>query len=236
MGTASRNEACAELRRRVLTLELEPGANLDETRIGEEYGLSRTPVRDILRQLAGEGYVRIVDNRGASVSSMNHKTLRDFFHAAPPIYAMVARLAVRNAEPRTLEALKAAQRAFRRAARAGRVGELVAHNERFHALLGEMADNQFLLPTLKRLLIDHSRIAQTFYQKRNAEKGDRLALAVRQHDEMIEAIEAGDEERVVEVTMAHWELSRSQAEIFVHADPLPVEEAAPPAAERRGRA
>ena len=68
-----------DLKRRILTLELEPGEDLDETRISQEYGLSRTPLRDIFRQLAGEGYLEIVGNRGASVSSMNHKVLRDFF-------------------------------------------------------------------------------------------------------------------------------------------------------------
>lgn len=223
MAITNRNEVYESLKRRILTLELAPGSNLDETRISEEYGISRTPLRDILRQLAGDGYVDIVGNRGASVSSMNHKMLRDFFRTAPAVYSMVARLAVQNVEPASLKALKAAQRAFTRAAKAHRVDELVAHNERFHAVIGEMADNQYLLPTLGRLLIDHSRIAQTFYQKRNAEKGDRLALAVRQHDQMIEALEAGDEERIVEVTLAHWELSRSQADIFVRTDPLELE-------------
>jgi len=220
MAIVNRKEVYADLKRRVLTLELPPGMNLDETRISEEYGISRTPLRDILRQLAGEGYVDIVDNRGASVSSMNHKMLRDFFRTAPAIYSMVARLAVQNAEPASLRELKKAQRSFAQAARAGRVDDLVSHNERFHALIGEMADNQYLLPMLRRLLIDHSRIAQTFYQKRNAERGDRLVRAVQQHDEMIGAIEQGDEERVVAVTLAHWELSRSQADIFVRTDPL----------------
>jgi len=223
MAIVNRNEVYADLKRRVLTLELPPGANLDETRISEEYGISRTPLRDILRELAGEGYVDIVGNRGASVSSMNHKMLRDFFRTAPAVYSMVARLAVQNAEPASLRELKSSQRSFARAARAARVDDLVTHNERFHALIGEMADNQYLRPTLQRLLIDHSRIAQTFYQKRNAERGDRLARAVRQHDQMIEAIEHGDEEGIVEVTLAHWELSRSQADIFVRADPLELD-------------
>ena len=223
MAIVNRSEVLDDLRRRVLTLELAPGENLDETRLSEEYGISRTPLRDILRQLAGEGHVRIVGNRGASVASMNHRMLGDFFRTAPAIYSMVARLAVQNATAAKVLELKRTQRAFAKAARANRVDELVATNERFHALLGEMADNQYLAPTLGRLLIDHSRIAHTFYQRRNAEKGDRLALAVVQHDEMIEAIEAGDEDRIVAVTLAHWELSRSQADIFVRDDPLEIE-------------
>lgn len=220
MAITNRNEVFDDLRRRILTLELAPGGNLEEGRLSEEYGISRTPLRDILRELAGEGYVKIVGNRGASVASMNHKMLRDFFRTAPAVYSMVARLAVQNATGVKVRELKDTQRAFAKSARANRVDALVAHNERFHAILGEMADNQYLRPALGRLLIDHSRIAHTFYQRHNAEKGDRLTRAVEQHDAMIEAIEAGDEDRIVEVTLAHWELSRSQADIFVRDDPL----------------
>ena len=47
------------LKRQILTLELEPDHDLDEVQLSEEYGISRTPVRDVLRRLAAEGYVEI---------------------------------------------------------------------------------------------------------------------------------------------------------------------------------
>jgi len=223
MAIGNRQEVYLTLKRRILTLDLEPGSNLDETTISSEFGISRTPLRDIFRQLAGEGYICIVGNRGASVSSMNHKTLRDFFQTAPLIYASISRLAVQNATPQQVADLKTAQDKFRQASITNNVDDLVFFNERFHSILGEMADNQFLMPSLQRLLIDHARIAQTFYQKTNAQKGDRLRLAVDQHDQMIAAIEAGDEEKIVAVTLDHWELSRSQADLFVRPDPLPLD-------------
>ena len=86
-----------DLRRRILTHELDPGSYLDEVEIGETYGISRPPVREVLRQLAGEGYVVLHENRGAQVAPMSHKTLRNFFIAAPMIYAAVARLAAHHA-------------------------------------------------------------------------------------------------------------------------------------------
>jgi len=223
MAIGNRQEVYLDLKRRILTLELEPGSNLDETTISSEFGISRTPLRDIFRQLAGEGYISIVGNRGASVSSMNHKTLRDFFQTAPLVYSSISRLAIQNATTAQIESLKIAQDKFRQASLTNSVTDLVFFNERFHYILGEMADNQFLMPSLQRLLIDHARIAQTFYQKTNAEKGDRLRLAVDQHDQMIAAIEAGDEDRIVAVTLDHWDLSRSQMDLFVRPDPLPVE-------------
>ncbi len=213
----------ADLKRRILTLELTPGHDLDEARIGAEYGLSRTPVREIFRQLAGEGYVDMRSNRGATVSSMSHKTLRDFFLTAPPIYAAVARLAVENARPGQLEELKAAQQSFVRAVAAGEPNDTVFANNRFHLVMGEMADNAYLAPSFQRLLIDHARIGQTFYRPRDAAMQERLATASAHHDGFIAAIEAGDAQRAVALAHAHWALSRDQLELFVRPDPLPFD-------------
>lgn len=103
------------LKRQILTLELAPDEDLDELKLSEEYGISRTPVRDVLRQLAVEGYVDIRENRGARVVPMNHSTLRDFFLVAPMIYEAIGRLAVQNCRPSQLEMLKACQERFRTA-------------------------------------------------------------------------------------------------------------------------
>lgn len=89
----------ADLKRRILTLRLRPGADLDEATLAAEYGLSRPPLREVLRQMAGEGYVVLRTNRGAQVSPMSYETLRTFFLVAPMIYAAVARLAALNARP-----------------------------------------------------------------------------------------------------------------------------------------
>ena len=93
----SKKTICVEdLRRRVLTQAFEPGDYLDETELSEAYGISRPPLREVLRQLAGEGYVVLHENRGAQVAPMTHKTLRNFFVAAPMIYAAVTRLAAEH--------------------------------------------------------------------------------------------------------------------------------------------
>ncbi len=209
-----------DLKRRILTLELEPGEALDETSLSAHYRISRTPLREILRALAGEGYVSIVNHRGASVSSMSHRVLRDFFLTAPMIYAAVGRLAAQNARPAQLDALRATQEDFRGAIDAGDSARMVYHNQRFHALMGEMADNPYLKPSYDRLLVDHARISQTFYRPRDPEMQRRNLAALDHHDAMIAAIAAGDSERVVELIVDHWELSRDLLDYFVKPDPL----------------
>ncbi|WP_282608522.1 GntR family transcriptional regulator [Pelagibius sp. Alg239-R121] len=212
-----------DLKHRILTLDLEPGANLDETRLGEEYALSRTPVRDILRQLAGEGYLIIEENRGAFVAPMSHKTLRDFFLTAPPVYASIAALAVDNWKPAQLAALKEAQEGFRKGIEASDVDQMAFYNNRFHLIMGEMADNQYLWPSLQRLLIDHARIGQTFYSPRNESLSERLSEACDHHDLFIAAIENRDRETARRLAFDHWELSRDSIEMFVRPDPLDMD-------------
>src|SRR6516165_12035864 len=103
------------LKQQILTLELQPDQDLDEVQLSEEYGISRTPVRDVLRRLAAEGYVEIRENRGARVIPMNHVTLRDFFLVAPLIYEAVGRLAAQNFRIGQMKELKACQERFRSA-------------------------------------------------------------------------------------------------------------------------
>ena len=74
-----------DLKRRILTMELDPDEALDEVAISERYGLSRTPVREVFRRLAGEGYIDIRENRGARVIPMNNSTLRNYFLVAPRV-------------------------------------------------------------------------------------------------------------------------------------------------------
>lgn len=215
-----------DLKKQILTLVLEPGTALDEASLSEHYQISRTPLREILRGLAGEGCVEIVNNRGAYVSSMGHKVLRDFFVTAPMIYSAIGRLAAQNAKAQQIEQIRDIQQKFRAAIGTGSSADMVYWNQCFHALMGEMADNPYLKPSYDRLLIDHARISQTFYRPRDQEMAARMYSALQHHDDMITAIEAGDRQAVVDLIVEHWELSRDLIEYFVKPDPLAFDLAA----------
>ncbi len=204
-----------DLKRQILTMELDPDQDLDETALGERYGLSRTPVREIFRRLQGEGYVDIRDNRGARVIPMNHQTLRHFFLVAPMIYAAVGRLAVQNFSLKQLDDLKDTQKRFRAASVSDDSLAMVLENNRFHEIIGEMSRNAYLQPSLGRLLIDHARIGHTFFRPANDEMRQRLQVAVEHHDAFIAAISGRDEAAVVSLVFEHWALSRESMEMFV---------------------
>ena len=73
-------EVAELLRQRIFRRELEPGSWIDELKLAEEYGISRTPLREALKVLAAEGLVTMKVRRGAYVTEVNDKDLRDVYH------------------------------------------------------------------------------------------------------------------------------------------------------------
>ncbi len=210
------------LRSAILTLELAPGSDLDEAQLSDQFGLSRTPLREVLRQLAGEGYAEIHANRGARVSELSYTKLREFFLAAPMVYGAILQLAASAATDAQIEQLRQVQDDFKQALRTGAGADRALANNRFHDLTGEMAHNIYLLPSFKRLLIDHARISMTFYRPQNDEMLKNLNTASQHHDAIIDAIAARDEVAAARLAEKHWNLSRNQIELFVIPSSLDV--------------
>ncbi|NEK17806.1 GntR family transcriptional regulator [Rhizobium leguminosarum] len=203
------------LRRRILTMELPPGAVLDEVALSEEFGLSRPPVRELMRQMAGEGYIELEANRAARVSSMSYQSLRDFFLLAPMIYITANKLAAENGTRGQLDVLKQMQQSFRKAVDNCDVEERVFYNDQFHRQIGEMAHNIYLVPSLRRLQIDHARIGKVFYKHPNTPRmQEELELATQQHDEMIDAIGKRNPDAAGELARLHLELSRRNMAMY----------------------
>lgn len=103
--------------------------------------MSRTPLREVLQRLAGEGFLVIKENRGAKVASMDINAMRTFFQTAPMIYASIGQLAAQSRTTRQLDALKDVQKGFAAALREGDAERAAILNHAFHRQIGEMARN-----------------------------------------------------------------------------------------------
>jgi len=221
-------ELCYEdIKLRILRTELEPGTVLEEASVAAQYALSRTPLREVLQRLAGEGYVSLAEHRGAKVASMDIAVMRTFFQTAPMIYASISRLAAENRKPAQLTTLQTAQDEFAKSTRAADAAAAALANYRFHEIIGDMARNVYLSASLNRLLIDHTRLSQTFYRPKSTEDATLIERASAQHEALIAAIDAQDAMLAAELTLQHWDLSRGRMERFVHPDPLPLDGALP---------
>ena len=211
------------LRKRIINLELAPGAVLDEVSLSQEFGISRSPVREVMRQLAAEGYLELEPNRPARVTAMNYQSLRAFFLAAPLIYIATTQLAVINATDDDIASLKDIQQKFTKAMVENNTEERVYYNDQFHLKIGEIARNPYLIPTLKRLLIDHARLAKTFYKSPDTDEMNHdMSLAVQQHDLIIQAIEFKDVKRAETLINEHWDLSRRRMADYVMPEAIVV--------------
>jgi DNA-binding GntR family transcriptional regulator len=208
------------LRSAILTTELAPGSDLDEVQLAQEFAVSRTPLREVLRELAGDGYLTLHPNRGARVSDMSFSTMRGFFQAAPMIYGAILRMAAVNATRGQIADLKAAQNDFKDALAGGNAAKRALANNRFHEITGEMAANVYLQPSFNRLLIDHARLSMTFYDPSATQLSAQRDLASQQHEAIIASIEARDAETAAQLAIDHWNLSRDQIEMFVFPEAL----------------
>ncbi|WP_420863137.1 GntR family transcriptional regulator [Algirhabdus cladophorae] len=223
MAKHKKAHCASDLRARILTQDIAPGSDLDEASLAETYGISRTPLREVLHRLAGGGFVRLEENRGAKVESMDFATMRVFFQTAPLIYCSIARQAAENRTSRQVADLKETQRAFASSAQDGDVGATALLNHQFHEQIGEMAQNPYLMAGLKRMLVDHTRLSQTFFAPQSEADQTRVSKAIEQHDAMISAIEAQETALAIDLTLQHWDLSRDQLEKYVRPDPLPLD-------------
>ncbi|NDY91794.1 GntR family transcriptional regulator [Ideonella livida] len=211
------------LRRRILNLEMAPGSVVDEVELSEEFGLSRPPVRELLRQMAAEGYIDLEANRAARVSAMSFHTLRGFFLAAPLIYVATTQLAAHNATRADIDNLKVIQQNFRTAIETENVEGRVLWNDEFHLEIGRIARNPYLMPSLRRLLIDHARLGKTFYRTPTTpDQAANLAAAERQHDQIIDAIARHDAEAAGALVREHLDLSRHRMAEYAAPEGLDV--------------
>ena len=134
-------EVAELLRQRIFQRELEPGSWIDELKLAEEYGISRTPLREALKVLAAEGLVTMKVRRGAYVTEVSDKDLADVYHLLSLLESDAAGVVAERASD--------AQRSELQALHAGLEAALddrdrfFAVNEQFHMRLLEMADNRW---------------------------------------------------------------------------------------------
>lgn len=175
-----------------------PGQHLDETELANEFGVSRTPVREALIQLASMGIVVIRPRRGAIVAEIGPKTLVEMFEVMAELEAMCGRLAARRMSAAEHEALLAAHQACKDAHDARDPDSYFYKNEAFHDLIYSGGHNAFLAEQARTL---HKRLRP--YRRLQLRVRDRVAASYTEHDSIVQAIIAGDGERTAELLRKH---------------------------------
>ena len=190
-------EMAEQLRQRIFRRELEPGSWIDELKIAEEFGISRTPLREALKVLAAEGLVTMKVRRGAYVTEMSEKDLRDVYHLLSLLESDAAGVVAERATDAQLKTLQDLH-AELEAAVADRE-KFFAINERFHMHLLEMADNRW-----RSQMVADLRKVMKLNRHNSLFKQGRIEDSLSEHRAILDAMLARDAEGTRRAMQAHF--------------------------------
>jgi DNA-binding GntR family transcriptional regulator len=203
------------LRDEIIDLSLPPGSPVDEVQLAERFGMSRTPIREALVRLAGEGLVENLPNRSTIVSNIDFVNLHTFFDAITLMYRVTTRLAGQYHRPADLADIRRHQARFVAAVAAEDALSMIAANRDFHAAIAVAGRNPYFTGLFLRLLDEGRRIFRLYYQSFD----DRLPQEyATEHDGIIAAIAARDIDLCDRLARAHADQIVRQIQAFVARD------------------
>lgn len=190
------------LRRDIIELVLQPGVPLDEINLSNQFQMSRTPVREALVRLAADGLVTSLPNRNTIVSVIDFRQIGGYLDALTLMYRVTTRGAAVHHRPHHLEDIRARQDEFAVAVRNQDALAMIATNREFHIAIAEAADNPYYVGLFCKLLDEGQRILRMYYSSFDDRLPDEY---VREHEEMITAIQARDAGRADHLASGHAE-------------------------------
>ena len=178
-------EVAELLRQRIFARELAPGSWIDEMRLAEEYGISRTPLREALKVLATEGLVTMKMRRGAYVTEVNDKDQRDVYHLLSLLESDAAGVVAAQASDLELAELESIHQEL--SAAVGNTDKFFAINERFHMRLLEIANNRW-----RDQMVADLRKVMKLNRHNSLLKSGRIEESLREHQALLTALLARD--------------------------------------------
>ena len=183
-----RGQVFDKIRSDILNGKYKRGEEFVESSIGKELGISRTPVREAIRQLELEGLVQLVPNKGAFVTGISEKDVRDIYLIRARLEGLAARMAAKNITPELLEAMEETVVLSEYHAKKEHYEQVCEMDSKFHKLLYKASGSRILEHTLTDFhqYVQRVRMA-SIMQKRRMEKSndehDAILTAIREHDE-----------------------------------------------------
>jgi len=191
-------EVAELLRQRIFSRDLESGSWIDELKLAEEYGISRTPLREALKVLAAEGLVTMKVRRGAYVTEVSDKDLTDVYHLLALLESDGAGVVAERASDEQLAELRALHTELEAAATQRE--RFFAINERFHIRLLEIADNRW-----RQQMVSDLRKVMKLNRHNSLLKSGRIAESLAEHRAVVDALLARDAMQARERMQRHFQ-------------------------------
>jgi DNA-binding GntR family transcriptional regulator len=194
------DRAYSELRDRIVTLAIAPGAPIDEDLIGEQLGMGRTPVREAIKRLALENLVTVFPRRGTFASEINITDLAQISDVRVQLEGHAAHRAAQRITAEQQQELAELKAALGRAADTGSHGSMMAVDADVHRFVYRCAGNPYLEETLSRYFNLSLRIWYLVLDRL-----PHVGARVHEHVQVLDAIADGDAERARRIMEEHVE-------------------------------
>ena len=189
------------LRLRIFNRDLEPGSWIDELKIAEAYGISRTPLREALKVLAAEGLVTMKVRRGAYVTEVSERDLSDVYHLLGLLESDAAGVVAASATPAQVAQLQALHDELEAAAREGVAGHdhFFEINQQFHTQLLVIANNRW-----RDQMVTDLRKVMKLNRHNSLLKSGRIEESLQEHRGVMDAITQGNAALAVQRMQEHF--------------------------------
>lgn len=202
------------LRERILSMEMPPNSELDEVRISNEMGLSRTPIREALIRLAADGLVVLAQNRSARVAPLDFDQLPQILEALELYERATTRWAALRRLPHHIELLEQRNEGFAEASAGGNPRVIVEANWLFHDVINQACGNKYLAADCNKMLRSVMRLSILAFKPSDTRKAS-YGEVVEQHRQMIAAIKNRDAEAAEKLVFRHSDEFRDRIRSFV---------------------
>jgi DNA-binding GntR family transcriptional regulator len=190
-------EVAELLRQRIFRRELEPGSWIDEVKLSQEYGISRTPLREALKVLAAEGLVTMKVRRGAYVTEVSEQDLAEVYHLLSLLESDAAAVVAAQASDAEIKELQKLHRELE--ASVTNREQFFALNERFHMRMLEIANNRW-----RKQMVADLRKVMKLNRHQSLLKSGRIQESLAEHANVMEALAKRDAEAARQRMQAHF--------------------------------
>ena len=186
MNASQAERLCAVIEEEILSFKLKPGDRLDEARLAERYGTSRTPVREALRQLSSAGLIVLRPHRGAIVAKLGMRELIELLEVMAELVGACGRLAAKSGLKSDFDSIDHALAVCRQSAAKNDIRGYQLANEAFHDAVSRASCNSYLVK-----LTQDVRKRTATYHRLDLERPNRLKNSLEEHSRIACAIRDG---------------------------------------------
>lgn len=180
-----REKILETIRDAILSGSLKPGEKVAEPELAERFGISRTPIREAFRQLESEGYLTVIPRKGAVVTALSERDVKEFYTIKAILEGYAARMAAKKLTDREIERLENINARLKQLAEEGDVKSFYRVHNEFHELFIKAAGNQKLADMINQLVMKFNRPRLS-----SLALPGRMQISVSEHQKIIDAFKA----------------------------------------------